>query len=416
MSWLLLHGLELRRRGVQCDYWFCQRGDRSADFENLSARYGEAKELIRDLESGTYDLVHIVNDDPLRDLLCEVRPQPRVVVTSHSNLAKWSSAQCTAYTAVSRGLADANQPLTDLEIEIVRNAVDCARFTPPKTSDGGRPIIAWAGRTSDPQKDFARFTRIAAALPEENFRFWVADAHGGSWKTLPSGNAHTLVAIERWEKISYADMPDFYRQVAAGGGILLLTSRYEGLGMVVLEAAACGLATVGINVGGIHECIQPGKTGVLFPPEMRDTDVARLLADWIAQGHSEQRIRDCAEFVHQEFSPAKMASKYLEIYGRRGPRLRTDRNLCCDEKTPGMNELLAKYAASPARRANTLRAFARQLASENKPVSRRALLRSVQLDPGACVRPEIMMNVLKTAAMLAMKRSSNDAGAHVANG
>src|SRR6266516_3909354 len=76
-------------------------------------------------------------------------------------------AQCTAYTAVSRGLADANQPLTDVEIEIVRNAVDCARFTPPKTSGGGRPIIAWAGRTSDPQKDFARFTRIAAALTEE---------------------------------------------------------------------------------------------------------------------------------------------------------------------------------------------------------------------------------------------------------
>jgi colanic acid/amylovoran biosynthesis glycosyltransferase len=52
------------------------------------------------------------------------------------------------------------------------------------------------------------------------------------------------------------------------------TGRVEGLGMVLLEAAASCLPTIGSRVGGISECVKDGETGFLVP----ERDAAALAA------------------------------------------------------------------------------------------------------------------------------------------
>src|SRR5262245_12184943 len=177
-TWISLHAQQLRRLGVECDLWFFERGTRYRDFmDPKGIRWGDPAALATALERQEYDVVHIVTDEPYRDLIELVRPAPKLIVTSHGELSDpWSHDSCFAFTGVSKGTALLNEPLTDLEVEVTPYGVDPDRFTPIRTKPSGPPIIAWAGRTGDVlQKDFPRFLRVAWRLAQEGLRFWVAD-------------------------------------------------------------------------------------------------------------------------------------------------------------------------------------------------------------------------------------------------
>ena len=53
---------------------------------------------------------------------------------------------------------------------------------------------------------------------------------------------------------------------------------YEAFGLTVLEAAACGVATVGSRIGATPEFVQEGKTGLMF--DLEDPDDLADKAEW----------------------------------------------------------------------------------------------------------------------------------------
>jgi glycosyltransferase involved in cell wall biosynthesis len=91
------------------------------------------------------------------------------------------------------------------------------------------------------------------------------------------------------------------------------TGRVEGLGMVLLEAAACGVPAVGSRIGGIPEGIADGQTGFLAP-EKDPPALARAIADLLADPDLRHAMGERARaFVLERFDSARQ-TELLEAF------------------------------------------------------------------------------------------------------
>lgn len=64
-------------------------------------------------------------------------------------------------------------------------------------------------------------------------------------------------------KVPMKDLVKWYNKAE----VFVLPSLFEGFGIVVLEAMACGTPVIGTKVAGIVDIIENKKTGILVPPE-----------------------------------------------------------------------------------------------------------------------------------------------------
>lgn len=359
---MLLLGRQMTRRGIDCEYWFCQPSSRLPEFttSGCTTTVGPLSALAKRLERGDVDVVQMTASDPAAEMVARIAGRARVIVTARGALADiWDRDNCFAYTAISKGMAEVNQPYTELEIEVVRNAIDVDAYAPPRESAPGAPIVAFVGRTTGLEKNFPRFTRIARRLANRGARVWIADPHKADWSRF-EGKPVERIDPERWGPVPHAEIPDFYRAVAASGGVVLMTSTSEGFGNVAPEAAACGARVAAPDVMGLREAIVPGVTGMLYPSGASDDEVAERLQAWLAEPHD---MRACAEAACTEFSPTVMLDGYAEIWQRREQRLRAGAPSSATtraEDAPGMAVLFEHLERQRTWRAN----FSRQAAAD----------------------------------------------------
>jgi len=319
-SSMLLLGRGLERRGIDCEYWFCQPSSRLPEFTATGrATVGSLPALAQRLERGDFDVVQMTASDPAALVVARLAARARVIVTARGALSDiWHRNNCFAYTAISRGMAELNQASTELEIEVVHNAIDVEAYAPPAEHTAGAPIVAFVGRTTAVEKDFPRFTRIARRLIERGARVWIADPHAGRWEQF-DGLPVERIATERWEAVPHEQMAELYRAVAASNGVVLMTSRSEGFGNVAPEAAACGARVAAPDVMGLREAIIDGETGMLYPASATDDAVADRVQRWLEAPHDMAR---CADAARRAFSAEEMVDRYTAIYDRREQRLR----------------------------------------------------------------------------------------------
>jgi mannosyltransferase len=122
-----------------------------------------------------------------------------------------------------------------------------------------------------------------------------------------AGLAHRIVFLgER----PAAELP----RLLAAVSICVAPQRYEGFGLVPLEAAACGTPVVATRVGAAPTIVEDGKTGLLVEPDRQEALTAALnllMSDAAARAAMGAAARGRAM---DEFSVEREVEAYLDVY------------------------------------------------------------------------------------------------------
>src|SRR5580698_10174909 len=151
--------------------------------------------------------------------------------------------------------------------------VDCQTIRPRELAEE-RPLILHVARLVE-VKGTAYLLRALAIVARRHDQARLLIIGDGPLRKRLQALAASLDMRDRVEflgALPHTEVLACMRKAAmlALPGVRTATGREEGLGMVLLEAAATGLPIIGSRVGGIPECIVEGKTGFLVPE--RDAD------------------------------------------------------------------------------------------------------------------------------------------------
>jgi len=192
-----------------------------------------------------------------------------------------------AVVAVSDGMRadilDAYPAVDPARVHVIRNGIDSDEYQPDPSTDvlerygiePERPTVIFVGRITR-QKGLPVLLRAAAALDRRAQLVLCAGA-----PDTPELLAETTELVDGlradhdgvvWLQ-GMLPKPEVI-QLLTHATVFVCPSVYEPLGIVNLEAMACGTAVVASRVGGIPEVVDDGTTGLLVEP-----DDPRALAD-----------------------------------------------------------------------------------------------------------------------------------------
>ena len=161
-------------------------------------------------------------------------------------------------------------------VRVIHNGIDTTEYAPdPRTDvlerygvDPARPSVIFVGRITR-QKGVPVLLHAAAGLDPAAQLVLCA---GQPDTPELAAEVEGLVADLRAARSGVIWIPEMLPkhaviQLLSHATVFACPSLYEPLGIVNLEAMACGTAVVGSAVGGIPEVVSDGETGLLVPPD-----------------------------------------------------------------------------------------------------------------------------------------------------
>jgi len=301
----------------------------SADVVHSHTWYANLAGHLASLLYGVPHLVTVHSLEPLRPWKAEQLGGGYALSSWCERVAVEAAA---AVVAVSAGMRDdvlaAYPAVSPDRVRVIRNGIDTAEYAPdPATDvldaygvDPDRPSVIFVGRITR-QKGVPVLLRAAAALDPAAQLVLCA---GQPDTPELAAEVEGLVAELRATRSGVIWIPEMLPkpaviQLLSHATVFACPSLYEPLGIVNLEAMACGTAVVASAVGGIPEVVSDGETGLLVPsddPAALAAALGALIADparATALGRA-GRERAVAEFGWQSVA-AQTAALYAELAG-----------------------------------------------------------------------------------------------------
>ena len=258
-----------------------------------------------------------------------------------------SFAERTAYEgaagviAVSAGMREdilrAYPSVDPAKVHVVHNGIDIAQWAPNPATDAltsrgidpEAPMIVFVGRITR-QKGLPYFLRAVRDLPPE---YQVVLCAGAPDTPEIAAEVDALVTELQQSRDTIHLITDFLprhelTQLLTHATTFVCPSVYEPLGIVNLEAMACGTPVVASATGGIPEVVVDGETGHLVrfeqlsdgtgTPVDPDAFVADLTAALVRMVSDPARAREMGEASRrraaEHFAWTSIAERTLEVY------------------------------------------------------------------------------------------------------
>jgi alpha-maltose-1-phosphate synthase len=288
------------------------------------------------LASMLYGIPHVMTMHSLEAL----RPWKAEQLGGGYTVSSWcervSAGSAAAVVAVSEGMrADVQTAYPEISperIRVIRNGIDTTEYAPDPRTDvlerhgvdlrsRDRPYVIFVGRITR-QKGLPVLLRAGSRLIPEA-QLVICAGQADTQEQL--AEVTELVAGLRASRSGVLWIPEMLPkreviQLLSHATVFACPSVYEPLGIVNLEAMACGTAVVGSRTGGIPEVVADGETGLLVPPgddEQLAAALNALLADpdrARAMGQA-GRKRAVAEFGWPAIA-AQTAALYAELVSK----------------------------------------------------------------------------------------------------
>lgn len=195
------------------------------------------------------------------------------------------------------------------DVRVIRHGIDTERFARVPSSE-------W--------KDPLRFLMLGRLVHQKGHDIALAafaELKQSQWKLDIVGNGPLHDTI--WRQIARLGLSDRVRLLPATADVssvlathdaLLMPSRWEGLGLVAMEAMAAERLVIASRTGGIPSMIQDGDNGLLVPPG--DPALLRRRIRWSLEhpAATERIAHHARKYAKEHFDIRDMVRAYEVVY------------------------------------------------------------------------------------------------------
>lgn len=116
------------------------------------------------------------------------------------------------------------------------------------------------------------------------------------------------------ERVKFFGERGDIENILAHADIFVLSSDYEGFGLVVLEALAAGLPVIATKVAGVTEVLRDGEFGILVPPR-NPVALAEAIVNLVIDREKYKNLSEIGrKFVENYFDIRATVAKYEKLY------------------------------------------------------------------------------------------------------